>query len=261
MIVFELVGENENHPIYQTLTMENGARQYDFLKSAVEASIALGRPFLSTQVIKALNYHAIACLHAYAGEFRPCQVYVGNHTPPAEYRVQALMDDFVNWVNRNLESADPVALAAFALWRFNWIHPFINGNGRTARAACYFILCIKAGGWLPGSVILPELIKRERVRYVSGLQFADATGGDLRLLHGLLSDLLFEQLHGMPPADGGAWAAAAASLAPAPNPAPAGAQDDANSAAAGENAAPDPNRGANAAGNAGDNAELPGPSA
>ncbi|MBR7972959.1 Fic family protein [Burkholderia vietnamiensis] len=223
MIVFELVAENENHPVYQTLTMENGARQYDFLKSAVDAAVALGRPFLSTQVIKALNYHAIACLHAYAGEYRPCQVFVGNHTPPAEYRVQALMDDFVNWVNRNLETADPVALAAFTLWRFNWIHPFINGNGRTARAACYFLLCLKAGGWLSGTVILPELIKRERVRYVAGLQFADSTGGDIRLLHGLLSDLLFEQLNGVPPADGGAWAAAAASLAPNPNAADVGA--------------------------------------
>ncbi|NYH99595.1 Fic family protein [Cupriavidus plantarum] len=195
MIVFDLVGDNEGHPVYQTLTIQNGARQYDFLKSIVEAAVALGRPFLSSQVLKALNYHAIACLHAYAGEFRPCQVVVGNHMPPPEYRVQALMDDFVNQVNRNIETADPVALAAWVLWRLNWIHPFINGNGRTARAAAYFVLCVKAGTWLPGNVILPELIKRERVRYEAGLQAADVNG-DMTLLHGLLQDLLNEQING-----------------------------------------------------------------
>jgi len=196
VIVFDLAGDDENHPVYQTLTIQNGARQYDFLKSVVEAAVALGRPFLSSQVLKALNYHAIACLHAYAGEFRPCQVYVGNHQPPPEYRVQALMDDFVNQVNRNWETTDPVVLAAWVLWRLNWIHPFINGNGRTARAACYFVLCLKAGTWLPGNVIVPELIKRERQRYEQGLQHADATGGDVSLLHALLSDLLNEQLNG-----------------------------------------------------------------
>lgn len=196
MIVFELVNQNEGAPVYQTLTIENGARQYDFLKSIVEASLVLGRPFLSSQVLKALNYHAIACLHAYAGEFRPCQVVVGNHRPPPEFRVQALMDDFVNLVNRTWETADPVALAAFVLWRLNWIHPFINGNGRTARAAAYFVLCLKAGAWLPGSVILPELIKRERNRYEQGLEHADQTGGDIGLLHALLAELVNEQLNG-----------------------------------------------------------------
>ncbi|MFM0732361.1 Fic family protein [Paraburkholderia sediminicola] len=204
MIVFELVNQNENDPVYQTLTIQNGGRQYDFLKSIVDTSLALGRPFLSSQVLKALNYHAIACLHAYAGEFRPCQVYVGNHTPPEEYRVQSLMDDFVNMVNRNWETMDYVVLAAWVLWRLNWIHPFVNGNGRTARAACYFVLCVKAGAWLPGSVILPELIRRERARYEQGLQHADATGGDITLLHALLSDLLNEQLNGGNPAVQGA---------------------------------------------------------
>lgn len=110
------------------------------------------------------------------------------------------MDDFVNTVNRALESADPVAIASFVLWRLNWIHPFINGNGRTARAACYFALCVKAQQWLPGTTILPELIKRERTRYESGLQHADrsyaANALDLGPIHALLSELLNEQING-----------------------------------------------------------------
>jgi fido (protein-threonine AMPylation protein) len=204
VILFDLVGDDEDHPTYKTLTVENGNRQYSFLKSVVEASLAVGRPFLSSQVFKALNFQTIACLHAYAGEYRPCQVFVGEHEPPPHYRAQALMDDFVNTVNREWEMADPVGLAAFVLWRLNWVHPFINGNGRTARAACYFVLCVKAQQWLSGATILPELISRERQRYELGLRHADesmvAGAVDLAPLHALLVDLLKEQIAGAPSA-------------------------------------------------------------
>lgn len=197
MIVFELTN-SESHPIYQALEQSNGSRQYDFLRSIVEASIGISRIFLSSHVIKALNFHAITCLHTSAGDYRPCQVTVGNYQPPAHYRVQPLMDDLVNQVNRAWEQADPVVLSAFVLWKLNHIHPFINGNGRTARAAAYFVLCAKSGGWLPGSTILPELLRRDRDEYVAALQCADAsslTGNlDLSELHTLISKLLAEQL-------------------------------------------------------------------
>jgi hypothetical protein len=200
VILFDLVGENEQNPIYQDLAIANGNRQYDFLRSVVGASLSVGRPFLSAEVIQALNFHVITCLHSSAGEYRPCPVTVGTHLPPAHYRVPALMDDFINLVNRMWEATDEVVLAAFVLWRLNWIHPFINGNGRTARAACYFVLCLKAGRWLPGTTILPELIVRERARYVDALKQVDDSlvAGALNLapLHTLLAALVAEQLNG-----------------------------------------------------------------
>ena len=85
------------------------------------------------------------------------------------------MDDFVNVVNRRWEKTDSIQLAAYVLWRLNYIHPFINGNGRTARAACYFVLCVKAGGWLGGNVILPELLRQEKPKYVEALKKVDKT--------------------------------------------------------------------------------------
>ncbi len=197
MIIFEITG-SEAHPAYQELEVANGNRQYDFLRSMVASSISLGRPFLSQQLLKALNFHCIACLHTNAGEFRPCSVHVGDYEPPAHYRVQAQMDDFVNMVNLKWGETDPVALACFVLWRLNHIHPFINGNGRTARAACYFVLCVKAGGQLKGQTILPELLRQNRDEYVAALKAADASmaagGLDLSVLHALVSKLLDIQL-------------------------------------------------------------------
>lgn len=205
MILFELTG-SEAHPIYQDLEVSNGDRQYDFLRSIVTAAIAADKRFLSQHVIKALNFQAITCLHTNPGEYRPCGVTVGNYRPPEFYQVQALMDDFVNTVNIQWASTDPVVLASFVLWRLNFIHPFINGNGRTARATCYFVLCVAAGALLPGTTILPELIKRDRDRYVVALQEVDnsyfAGAFDLSPLHNLVSELLEEQINSGAPLPG-----------------------------------------------------------
>jgi Fic family protein len=164
------------------------------------------RPFLSQTVIKAINFHAIACLHTKAGEYRPCRVTVGAYEPPEYFRVSDLMDDFVNTVNRRWDGTEPTYLSAYVLWRLNHIHPFINGNGRTARAACHFVLCVKAGGWLGGQVIVPELLRQNRLEYVHALQAADAAAKasgdyqtpDLNDLCDLINRLLIEQRSHIP---------------------------------------------------------------
>jgi Fic family protein len=105
----------------------------------------------------------------------------------------------VNEVNRSWETTDPVVLATYVLWRINNIHPFINGNGRTARAACYFALCLKSGGWLSGNTILPELIRQNHAAHVAALQVAHDTfrmtgAPDLTLLHALIAQLVAQQI-------------------------------------------------------------------
>jgi len=197
LILFELT-QSENHPDYQSMAIANGNRQYDFLRSLVLTSLSVGKPFLSQHIIKALNFHAITCLHTNAGEYRPWIVEVGDYKPPQHFRVPDLMEDFVNTVNRMWHETDEVVLASYVVWRLNYIHPFINGNGRTARAACYFVLCVKAGAWLPGAPILPELLKRDRNEYVAALKAADVSVAkgpvDLSVLHALISRLVDEQL-------------------------------------------------------------------
>lgn len=190
MILHDLTS-GEAHASYKKLEASNGLRHYDFLRSVIEASLEVDRPFLSQTVLKALNFHAIACLHPNAGVYRPCRIKVGAKEDfPEPWQISDLMDDFVNLVNRKWAETDPLVLAAFVLWRLNRIHPFINGNGRTARAACLFVLCIKAGGWLPYSPILPQLIRANRDEYVSILKEIDASEGDEELNMQPLIDFL-----------------------------------------------------------------------
>ncbi len=197
MILFELT-RGEHSPFYQGLEISNGARHYSFLESIVAAALEVQRPMLSHAVIKALNFHAIACLHPFAGEYRPCQVSVGSFIPPDHWRVQGLMDDLIDDVNRKWTQTDPVVLGTYVLWRLNFIHPFINGNGRTARAVAYYVLCLSAGGWLKGETILPELLRRDRSEYVDALRLVDQSynSGELVLdqLHALVVRLLQEQI-------------------------------------------------------------------
>jgi Fic family protein len=199
LIVFDIVGETEKNPIYQDLQAANIERQYSFLRSLVLTAVKTEKPFLSQHILKALNFHAITCLHTNAGEYRPCEVTVGAHRPAAHYRVSALMDDFTNTVNRLWgDNTDAIDLAAYVLWRLNYSHPFINGNGRTARAACHYVICVHAGGWLPGTPILPELIREKRDSYVQILRDVDDSyhhgALDLSALSEFIAELIEQQI-------------------------------------------------------------------
>jgi Fic family protein len=83
------------------------------------------------------------------------------------------MDRFISFIHENWFIYTPTELAAYALWRLNWIHPFIEGNGRTARAACYYLLCVRSGALLGGKKIVPERIRDDRAGYEAALEAAD----------------------------------------------------------------------------------------
>ena len=192
MEFFGAEGRPESDPLYKELETANGRRHYDFLNSMIRTGVSTGQPQLSHALIKAINFHAIVGLRQEAGVYRSTEVTVGNITPPAAANVQALMDEFIEEVNGSWGKVDSTVIGAYALWRINFIHPFINGNGRTARAMCYFIICVGIGGELPGDPAIPELLRQERTEYVRLFQVADQ--GNIRPLIDLVSSLLSKQL-------------------------------------------------------------------
>lgn len=194
MNLYDAVGRDEQHPAYRKMATENYLRYYDFLDSIIEANLSVGQHKLSHSLIKAINFHAIVGLHPEAGEYRNVPVTAGPYVPPPPESVGALMVDYVDRLNESWALRDAVSLAAIALWRLNYIHPFVNGNGRTARAVCYYILCVKSGDLLPGKETVPEMLRAEPVRgsYIKALQQADE--GNLAPIVQLLSELLTNQL-------------------------------------------------------------------
>lgn len=84
------------------------------------------------------------------------------------------MDAFFSIIHEDWTIVDhPTMLPAFALWNLNWIHPFIEGNGRTARAACYYLICMRQRKILGGTKTVPERIRENREPYIAGLKAAD----------------------------------------------------------------------------------------
>ncbi len=183
---------------------ENGLRQFDYAQILIDEACADSQPFaLKLGHLLTLNRLAIEGVMRSAGELRSKPVFVGRHVPPDWRDVPRLMDEMLNYVNSRVDD-DPIHVAAYIMWRLNWIHPFVDGNGRTSRIAAYMMLCIRLGLRLPGSNTIPEQIaesnrvQRERSRYYRGLQDADAAWkrGRIELwkLETMVTDMLVRQL-------------------------------------------------------------------
>lgn len=174
-------------------------RQYDLLTNCIEIGLRKGIEAFDKYTLWQLNYAAVSNIAQFGGRFREQPIYVGNHIPPHFKEVPHLMDQFLSVIHE-LWTIDehPTTLPAYALWRLNWIHPFVEGNGRTARAACYYLICMRAGRLLPGKKIVPERIRENRKPYYDALGEADrqwAEGHfDVSVLAAYLQDLLKAQL-------------------------------------------------------------------
>ena len=173
-------------------------RQYDLLTNFIEIGLTQGHTSFDKYVMWALNHSAVAGISQFGGRFREEPIYVGSHIPPNFKEVPELIDRFISTLHENWFSLTPTGLAAYGLWRLNWIHPFIEGNGRTARAVCYYLLCARAGGLLDGKKTVPERIRENRQPYYAALQAADRAWEqgnlDCSQLESYLNILVREQL-------------------------------------------------------------------
>src|SRR6185312_3607175 len=167
-----IVSEGDDRELYDRVQEQNLVRQYDFLTACIELGLIQGHTALDKYTLWALNHVAVANISQFGGRFREEPIYVGRHIPPHFKEVPELMDRFVSFIQENWYIFQPTHLAAYGLWRLNWVHPFIEGNGRTARAVCYYLLCVRDGRLLPGKKIVPERISETREPYVAALRAA-----------------------------------------------------------------------------------------
>jgi Fic family protein len=69
-----------------------------------------------------------------AGRYRSVAVKVGRYVPPPAADVSGLMFELLSWWNERAADLSPVLSSAILHYRFEAIHPFADGNGRTGRA-------------------------------------------------------------------------------------------------------------------------------
>ena len=120
------------------------------------------------------------------------------HEPPEWTAVATFVDDMCDYVNDNWTTKSPIHLAAYVMWRLNWIHPFSDGNGRTSRAASYLVMCVKLGYLVPGHTMIPQRIAANKFPYWKALEKADDADKqglvDVSAMENLLEEFLEAQL-------------------------------------------------------------------
>jgi len=109
------------------------------------------------------------------GEYRRIQNYVVNsktkeviYTPPAAYDVPIMMADLVKWTNTEREIS-VVLMSGIAQFQLVHIHPFLDGNGRTARLLSMLSL-YRAGYDFKRLFNLSEFYDRDKTAYYKAIQ-------------------------------------------------------------------------------------------
>ena len=148
---------------------ENGVRQYavalDIIRTHVHDA---DRPFrLRSSTVLRLHREVLDGIHVLAGTFRNTPVKIGGsgHEPVEAFMVPEETEHLCEYVNDNWSTKSALHLATYVLWRLNWIHPFADGNGRTARTVSYVVLNTRLNGLLPGVPTIPEQIANDKTPY------------------------------------------------------------------------------------------------
>lgn len=125
----------------------------------------------------------------WAGYFRTTDVQVGYHLPPSAHEVAVYIRNFCLDLEermRHLSGAESIAeLLAWADWRFQWVHPFKDFNGRVGR-----ILLIALTYKLALPPIDPATDEPGKMNYFEALHTADV--GDLSKLNALWLNRLLQ---------------------------------------------------------------------
>ena len=113
--------------------------------------------------------------------FRTVPVYVTGregviYTPPAANQVSAMTDDLLNFIQSS--ELHPLFKACIAHFYFVYVHPFTDGNGRTARALSYMML-LRTGYDFFRYFSVSGLIAEERNSYYKSMRHVEASGNDM----------------------------------------------------------------------------------
>ena len=151
--------------LVEHLEATNHARAWDFVK----AEAAAPRTITEADILEIHNIIMNGIDDDNAGRYRTIPVRISGSAVvlPNPLRVAEMMEEFAAWLkDANLH---PVELAAEAHYRLVTIHPFTDGNGRTARLLMNMILLMNG---YPPAIIRPK----NRLAYIEALETAQ-TGG------------------------------------------------------------------------------------
>lgn len=145
-------------PLKDYLEAAGHAKAYDFM---LEAAKAKGLE-ITEELIKKLHFLFYNGLDSEnAGKYRREQVFISgtDYLPPTPEKVPMEMSNFITELNNRKKTLHLIEYAALLHKGIVDVHPFIDGNGRTARLAMNLVLV--NGGY--GVVSIPPVIRNEYI--------------------------------------------------------------------------------------------------
>lgn len=152
------------------LEVINHKEAIDYIDDIVSKNVDI-----SERVIKDIHHIILKNINnENAGKYRNTNVLISgsSHRPVEHFLVEEKMRELISWYDDNKEKLHPIELAAEFHFRYVYIHPFIDGNGRSARLLMNLILM--RNGY-PISVIKND----DRDEYMKALEIA-STKGELK---------------------------------------------------------------------------------
>lgn len=149
------------------LEVINHKEAIDYVDDIVSRNIDI-----SESVIKDIHHIILKSINnENAGKYRNTNVLISGsaHRPVENFLVAEKMGELIKWYDANKNNMHPLELAAEFHFRFVYIHPFIDGNGRTARLLMNLILM--RNGY-PMAVIKND----DRDEYMKALEIASTSG-------------------------------------------------------------------------------------
>lgn len=113
-----------------------------------------------------------------AGRYRDILVRVGRYVPPPPEQVSGLMAELLEWWNKEAPRWSPAVTSPIIHYRFEEIHPFADGNGRTGRTLALWEL-YRRGFDTHHIFSVDEFYWENRPRYYDALDAVRKQGGDL----------------------------------------------------------------------------------
>lgn len=122
----------------------------------------------------------------YEGQFRADdRIVVQNgitgeivHNPPAWTLIESSIGSLCDFINEEKEFIHPIIKAIVLHFMISYIHPFVDGNGRTARSLFYWYM-LKKGYWLTEFLSISRVIYRSKAQYERAFLCTESDGMDL----------------------------------------------------------------------------------
>ncbi|MCX6817043.1 MAG: Fic family protein [Candidatus Beckwithbacteria bacterium] len=156
----------KNKPLKDHLEAKDHHEALEYLYELVQPQNQLT---ISEKLIRNLHHLVMKKTDEdWAGRYRQSNVFITgtDHIPSDANIIPSAMNKFINWFRANRHRLHPIELAAKLHHQLVFIHPFLDGNGRTARLLMNVVLMRKG---YPLAVIL----KNDRKKYYQVLQQAD----------------------------------------------------------------------------------------